>query len=165
LPNGNPKFFPMKNNRRKHKEKVPAWIEMRRKVNEPAPLNKQWSVEERKSVLDYLHGDVTDDAVKACCYYEYARASETLRRARREFDQNDPRDSSVTISNYFPPWILNADRLCFLQCENFPQSAWRDLTKEERANFQSLFKPIGHWPIIIDVRMLDALRVFDQFKQ
>ena len=41
----------------------------------------------------------------------------------------------------------------------------RDLTKEERANFQSLFKSISHWPIIIDVRRLDALRVFDQFKQ
>lgn len=151
--------------RRKHKEKVPAWIEMGRKTNEPAPLNKQWSVEERESVLDYLYGDIANDAVKACCYYEYARASETLRRARREFDQSDPRDLSVTVSNYFPGWILNADRLCFLQCKDFPQSAWRDLTKEDRANFQSLFKPISHRPIITDVRKLDALRVFDQFKQ
>jgi hypothetical protein len=37
--------------------------------------------------------------------------------------------------------------------------------KKEQANFRSLFKAISFRPIITDVRMLDALHVFDQFKQ
>ena len=63
------------------KNEVGIWIEMRRKANEPAPLNKQWSIEEKESILDYLHGDLKPHEVKACCYYEYARAADTLRRA------------------------------------------------------------------------------------
>lgn len=42
-------------------------------------MKREWSVEERESILDYLHGDV-GHGVKACCYYEYARASEILRK-------------------------------------------------------------------------------------
>src|SRR5215471_13208471 len=114
------------------KNQVGSWIETQRKLNEPAPLNEHWSVKEKESILDYLHGDIADDEVKPCCYYEYARASETLRKARREYKPADPDNSSLTVSNYFPPWVLNPRRFCFLQCPNFPSSAWRDLSKEEQ---------------------------------
>jgi hypothetical protein len=52
-----------------------------------------------------------------------------------------------------------------LHCSNFPNSPWRDLTEEEREDLRLLFKPISAWPITTDVRRLNALRVFDQFKQ
>jgi hypothetical protein len=137
-----PKFFSVKrkHSKRQSEAKIesepeiewPYSREVWSKAKKPAPLSKQWSIKEKEAILDYLHGYVADDEVKACCYYEYARASEPLRRARREFNQNDPRTSSVTISNYFPRWILNADRFCFLQCKNFPRSAWRDLTRKSK---------------------------------
>jgi hypothetical protein len=151
--------------RRKRTNKVPGWIEKQRKLNEPVPLNKKWSIEEKESILDYLHGDVEPDEVKACCYYEYARASETLRKARREYNPADPDNSLLRISRYFAPWILNPQRFCFLQCKNFPNSPWRDLGEEEREDLRLLFKRISPWPIITDVRMLDARRIFDGFKQ
>jgi len=56
-------------------------------------------------------------------------------------------------------------RFCFVLCYNFPNSAWRDLTEEERENFRLLFKSISPWPIITDVRALNAIAVFDRFKQ
>jgi hypothetical protein len=52
-----------------------------------------------------------------------------------------------------------------LQCNNFPNSAWRDLNEKEREHIRLLFKPISPWPIITDVRMLKARGVFDRFKQ
>ena len=121
-------------------------------------MKRQWSVEERESILDYLHGDV-EHGVKACCYYEYARSSEILRKARREY--NPARE----ISDCFPPWVINPQRSCFLQCSSFPNSPWRDLSNEERENYGLLFKLISHWPIITDVRNLEAIRVFDRFKR
>jgi hypothetical protein len=135
----------------------------RRKLREPAPFKKKWSVQEKESILDYLHGDLEQDEVKACCYYEYARESETLRKARQEYDPAGPENSSLRISNYFPAWVHSQS--CFWQCNNFPDSAWRDLTQEEREDLRLLFKRISPWPIITDVRMLDARRIFDDFKQ
>jgi hypothetical protein len=155
---GQPKFFPMKN-------EVASWIEIQRKVNEPAPLNKDWSNEEKESSLYYLHGFIVGNEVKACCYYEYARASETLRKARREYDPVNPEDSSLKISRYSPHWIIEAQRWCFVQCINFPNSPWRDLGREERENFRLLLKPISPWPIITDLRALNAIGVFDRFKR
>lgn len=134
------------------------------RVHRPAPFTKKWSFEEKESILDYLHGDIDAEEVKACCYYEYARASEILRKAWREYDPAQPHNSSLTISRYFP-WALAAQRFCFLQCTNFPNSAWRDLSKEEREHIGPLFKAVSPSPIITDVRMLNALRIFDRFKQ
>jgi hypothetical protein len=166
---GEPKISAMKNQqakkRRKRKTEFPYWFQMQRKVNEPAPLDKEWSVEEKESILDYLHGDLKPDEAKACCYYEYARASETLRKAQREYNRADPANSSLTIGHYFPFWVLDGGRWCFLQCNNFPNSAWRDLNEKEREHIRLLFKPISPWPIITDVRMLKARGVFDRFKQ
>jgi hypothetical protein len=153
-----PKFFPMKN-------EVGTWIEIQRKVNEPAPLNKHWSVEEKESILDYLHGDIGRDEAKACCYYEFARQSATLRRARREYGAAHPDGAALRIERHFPPWILNADRFCFLKCRNFPNSGWRDLSKNEREYMQPFFKAITPRPIITDLRALNAIGVFDQFKR
>ena len=164
-----PEIFPMKNKqskrRRKPKTEIPYWIEKQRKINEPAPFTRKWSAEEKESILDYMHGETARDQVKACCYYEYARASETLRKARREYNPADPDNSLLRISRYFTPWILNPQRFCFLQCKNFPNSPWRDLSETERKDLRLLFKCISHWPIITDVRMLDARRIFDDFKQ
>jgi len=151
--------------RRKPEGEFPYSFQMQRKVNEPAPLSKRWSIKEKESILDYLHGDVADDEAEACCYYEYARASETLRKARREYNPADPDNSSLRISSHFPSWVIDGRRFCFLQCSNFPRSAWRQLTKKEREDFRRLFKPISPWPIITDARKLNALGVFDRLKQ
>jgi hypothetical protein len=138
---------------------APSIIARAQRVRRPAPLTKNWSIEEKQSILDYLHGEIAGEEVKACCYYEYARASETIRKARREYDP------SRLISDYFPPWVLNPLRFCFLQCPNFFGLAWRDLSKQEREHIRLLFKPVSPRPIITDVRALNALRIFDQFKQ
>jgi hypothetical protein len=128
-------------------------------------LNKQWSTEEEEPILDYLHGDVPTDEVKACCHYEYARASETLGQARTQYDPADPENSSLVIARRFPGWVLDSLRFCFLQCGNFPDSAWRDLSKKERECIRPLFKAITPRPIITDLRALNAIGVFDQFKR
>jgi hypothetical protein len=102
------------------KNEAGVWIEKQRKVTEPAPLNKQWSVEEKESILDYLLGEVEPDEVKACCYYEYGRASETLRKARREYNPADPDNSSLTISYYFPALGIGRTTLLFFALQQFP---------------------------------------------
>jgi hypothetical protein len=150
--------------RRKPTKKVPGWVEKQRKLNEPAPFNKKWSVEEKESILAYVHGEIPNDEVKACCYYEYARMSETLRKARRACDRSDPDNSLLVLSRYFPWWVHDQQRLWFLQCHNFPNLPWRDLTKEERENIRDHFKPVSPRPIITDVLMLRGTGVFDAFR-
>jgi hypothetical protein len=158
----------MKNRRRtrtrKRKAETLHWSELLQQVNEPAPLNKQWSVEEKESILDYVHGGIPNDEVKACCYYEYARMSETLRKARRACDPSDPDNSWLVLSRYFPWWVRDQQRLCFLQCHNFPNLPWRDLPKEEREYIRGFFKPVSPRPIITDVLMLRGTGVFDAFR-
>jgi len=65
--------------------KIPDWFAAWKKRNRPAPLTKRWSIEEPEAILDYLHRDMPADEAAAACYYEYARESETLRKARREY--------------------------------------------------------------------------------
>src|SRR5439155_24283190 len=64
---------------------IPDWFAAWKKRNRPAQLRKQWSTEEPEAILDYLYGDVVDGELQAARYYEYARQSETVRQARREY--------------------------------------------------------------------------------
>jgi hypothetical protein len=159
----------MKNRRRtrtrKRKAETLHWSELLQQVNESAPLNKQWSVEEKESILDYVHGEIPDDEIKTCCYYEYARMSQTLRKARRACDPSDPDNSLLVLSRYFPWWVRDQQRLCFLQCHNFPNLPWRDLSKEEREYIRGFFKPVSPRAIITDVLMLRGTGVFDALQR
>jgi hypothetical protein len=148
----------------KPEAKTAHWSELLQRVNEPAPLNKEWSTEEKESILDYLHGHIALDQVQACCYYEFSRLSGTLRKARRIYDPSDPDNSLLIVSRCFPPWVLDPQRLSFLQCNNFPNSPWRDLRKEEREHIRAFFQPVSPRPIITDVLMLRGTGVFDAFR-
>src|SRR4029450_11763714 len=84
--------------RTKNREKIHAvmqsaldsWSKRPHAERKPAPLIKRWSIEEPEAILDYLHGDTPTDEVAAACYYEYARASEIFRKARREILRKVP---------------------------------------------------------------------------
>jgi hypothetical protein len=149
--------------RRKRTNKVPGWIEKQRKLNEPAPLNKKWSIEEKDSILDYLHGDIAADEVAACCYYEYARESETLRKARREYDPADPENSSFRVLICFPGWIYGQS--CFWQCPHYPALPWPELSAEERENILPFYRSPATTPVVRDVRMLKGSGVLDALVQ
>jgi len=104
-------------------------------VNEPAPLSKQWSVEEKGSILDYLHSDIPADEAKAVCYYEYARASETLRQARKQYDLDDPENSSLIIARRFSRWVSDQVRSCFLAVQKF---SWIGVARPNRRGARKL---------------------------
>src|SRR5215472_2986826 len=128
------------------------WFEKQQRVFSPAPFHKQWSVKEKESILDYLHGDIPRGEVKACCYYEYARSSETLRKARREYDVRDRENSSLRVSNYFPGWIYG--QYWFWQSWGYPDLPWRKLRKKQRRKFVIVFLQSRKAPVITDVLTL-----------
>jgi hypothetical protein len=154
---------------RKHSDEEEAgislWIEARARIDQPAPLVKQWSSEERKAILDYLHGDTPAEEVEAACYYEYARESEILRKARREYDPSNAENSSLWISHYFPGWISGQPAMAVWQCPDYPALPWCELDQAQRQNISLNFGRPGPKPIIKDVRLLNAMGVFDRFKQ
>lgn len=152
-------------NQRAAKTLIPDWFAARIDRNRPVPLTKQWSTEEREAILDYLHGDTPANEAAAACYYEYARASETLRKARREYDPANSTNSSLQVSHYFPGWVSDWPALAVWQCLDYPASPWRELNEAQRQNISLNFGRPGPTPVITDVRMLNAMHVFDRFKQ
>lgn len=153
----------MKNRRPVSRKIDRLWWEKRQHVLRSAPFDKQWSIKEKGSVLDYLHGDVADYEVKACCYYEYARASETLRKARRAYNPADPENSSLTVSNYPPGWTCGWFR--FWRCLGYPVSPWRELSPEQQKEIVTDFLKSPHAPPIRDVLVLKGTGVLDTLAQ
>ena len=150
-------------NQRAAKDLSPDRFAARIDRNRPEPLEKHWSTEERKAILDYLHGETPANEAAAVCYYEYARASETLRKARREYDPANSTNSSLQVSDYFPGWVWNW--LAVWQCPDYPALPWCELDQAQRQNISLNFGRPGPKPIIRDVRLLNAMGVFDRFKQ
>ncbi len=184
-------FFGVKkkpsNRSRKTKETVPnepdanhlGWLEKWRQALRPAPLNKKWSVEEKESILDYLHGDIAPNEARACCYYEYARASETFRKARREYVRalrrfrgkrrlrlaDAAEQSSSKVFSNFPGWVTAPAAVAVWQCSGFPRLPWRKLTDTQQKKFLLDLAPTGPSPVITDVRMLAGMKIFEKFEQ
>jgi hypothetical protein len=128
-------------------------------MKKPATFTKKWSVEEKESILDYLHGTIRTEEVKACCCYEYARASGTLWRARQKYDPADAENSSLTVFCGFPGWIYGQS--CFWQCANYPILPWRELTEEEQQPVLIDFQKTSPTPVIRDVLMLKGGGILD----
>ena len=156
---------------------IPDWFAARKKRNRPA-LTKQWSIEEPEAILDYLHGDTPADEVAAACYYEYARESETLRKARREYGRTlkrfrgkrrlrlaDVEQSSSKVFSNFPGWVTAPSAVAVWQCSGYPRLSWRELTDAQRKKFLLDLTPAGPSPVITDVRMLAGMKIFKKFEQ
>jgi hypothetical protein len=146
------------------KSSLDSWSEAPAVINKPAPLIKRWSEEEPEAILDYLHGDTPSDEVKACCYYEYARASEVFRKAREAFDPVDFEESFYRIIVDFPvfrDWRL----LEILICPDYPTLPWSELNGAQRKEIQDYFVKPRPTPLITDAWHLDAMHIFDRFKQ
>lgn len=133
---------------------------------------KQWSLEEPEAILDYLHGDIPSDQVKACCYYEYARASELFQAGRNLYDTHDEiqrRRSNTERSIYsviaadFCPLLRVWRGLEILICEGYPEHAWRELTDAQRQDICIHFVRSRTLPIATDSFILKSLGVFDRF--
>jgi hypothetical protein len=125
--------------------------------------------------MDYLHGDVVDGEREACCAYEYARETPVLREAaRRSRDIASQAGLPVikvieTVAEEIEQrfscggLILQSPWLEFILCSNFPEKPWNSLSPEDRAGILHAFAaPRG---LVLDVRRLDAMGVFDSLKE
>jgi hypothetical protein len=98
---------------------------------------KQAIDEELLPWMDYLRGDVVDGEFKAACQYEYARESNTLRRAAELFKGQasaHPGEISIKIENEFHcgSWFVSPDWGFIWQCLSFPEKGWNQLSEAER---------------------------------
>jgi hypothetical protein len=130
---------------------------------EPVPLEREWSKTERDAILDYLHGDIPRDEVKACCYYEYARTSEMFRRARRVYEKE--KDLSSVILADLPVLLKGWRGLQILICPDFPNLPWRELSEAKRKEIARHFLQPQATPLITNSVILEGIGVFDQFKR
>jgi hypothetical protein len=160
-----------------------SWERGASATTNPVPLKKRWSTDEPEAILDYLHGDTPTREVKACCYYEHARASETLRRmrpeilrnapqsvlskVRRKYDPANAEDLLRWIGGYIPAWLQDWRSELFI-CPGYPKLPWRDLSGEEQKSFVEHFvktKP----PLLTRTGtqsfILNKRGIFDRFKQ
>jgi hypothetical protein len=150
---------------------------MRTKIFEK---NKQWSVEEREAILDYLHGDTPLDETEACCYYEYARTSRRFRATRLRYNRaykraveilrnagrEDDRATEMAlciVMDKLP--IYGHWRREVLVCAGYPKVPWRELKKEQKQDIKLNFVKISPTPVITDARILNAVEVFDHLKR
>ena len=127
------------------------------------------------SCMDYLHGDVVDNEFEAACCYEYAREAPYLRVAAiRSRDIASESNLPVikiieTVAEEIEQrfscggLILQSPWLEFILCSNFPQIPWNQLSSEDRDEILCAFPvPQG---LLVDVRRLDAMGVFDSLKE
>ena len=157
---------------------IPNWFAEWIDRNRTEPLEKQWSTEEPEAILDYLHGNVADRESQAACYYEYARESETLRKARREYARAlrrfrgrrrltlaDVEQSSSRIFSSFPGWVTAPTAVAVWQCSGYPRLPWRELTDAQQKQLLLDLASVSLGPVITDVRMLAGMKVFEKFEQ
>ena len=140
------------------------------------------SVEEREAILDYLHGDIPPREAKACCYYEYSRTSEVIRKARREILRKVPlrvrrklqrKYDSANVNDLLkwiavakiPAWLQDWRRLEILICPGYPELPWRELNDVQRKAIQIHFVETRSTPVVTDSWMLNAMGVFDRLKE
>lgn len=145
---------------------------------EAVPLQKQWSCDEPEAVLDYLHGDIRGEEVKACCYYEYARTSQLFRKARSLFtlglqtDSTSEKESwrvqvacdgviAAGLSSLLTEWR----GLEIVSCDGFPDKPWSELTGQQRQDICMHFVAPRIIPVVTDSFILKKRGVFDQFEK
>lgn len=113
------------------------------------PKTRRATDEELRSNMDYLHGDVVDDQVKAACQYEYARQSSILRKASQLISNDPTADPGEVLSQierqFFPipqifrvppsaadNWLISHQWSFIWQCPSFPAIGWNQLSEAER---------------------------------
>lgn len=148
----------------------------------PAPLIKQWSIKEPEAILDYLHDETLTNEVKACCDYEYARASKTLQQARRNYligfrglkrkrrgkwrpTMAEVEQAASKVLENSPGWLAGHAARAFWQCPSYPRLPWRQLSGEQRGDFQTYLAPPGPRSVITDVRTLAGMKIFEKFER
>lgn len=141
--------------------------EVDNRAPEVGPWKRNWSRDEPEAVLDYLHGDTPVKEVEACCYYEYARASDLFLTARRLYDVSDDAGVHISLS---PIVTAGSCRLLqgwrgleILRCAGYPDLPWRELTEAQKKDIVIYFVPSRMLPIATDSFVLKALGVFDKF--
>jgi len=122
------------------------------------------------------------DEAAAACYYEYARESETLRKARREYGRTlqaerrprrrkrrltvtDAEQASHSVLSKFSGWIAGPAAVAVWQCPDYPRKPWRGLTDTRRKKLVLDLGAIGPGSVITDVRMLAGMKIFEKFEQ
>lgn len=163
-----PKLLPMKRAQSANEDErseLSQFLAGETKRKQPAPLDVKWSIDEPQAILDYLHGDTPTAEVEAACYYEYARASEILRKARREYDPNEPEDSAYRALWSYPEWVADWPALAVWTCRDYPALPWRALDKEQRESILPSFRWASAVPLIPDARRLAGTDIFDRLKR
>ncbi|MEI6493100.1 MAG: hypothetical protein WCO94_11175 [Verrucomicrobiota bacterium] len=118
------------------------------------------------SCMQYLHGDVADGNYEAACIYEYARASEILRKAARLLRGGlkveevfcEMKHHNAHVQNFLELW----------ECPSFPEKSWNQLTATERERIALAYPfPADK---VLPLRMnevwnLESNGIFDELKR
>ena len=131
---------------------------------------------DQSSTMDYLHGDVVGNEYEAACCYEYAREAPYLRVAAiRSRDIANESNLPVikiieTVAEEIEQrfscgrLILQSPWLEFILCSNFPQTPWNQLPCRGPRRDSRVLSPFREG-LMVDVRRLDAMGVFDSLKE
>ena len=103
--------------------------------------------------MDYLHGDVVDNELKAACYYEYKRESAHLCEMARFWGKE--KHSYKEFEKKGLIW----------QCPSFPRKSWNELSQQERSNVLQGFRWGKIRPLlVVDLWTLKVTGIFDQLE-
>jgi hypothetical protein len=149
-----------------------TWEAKRRK--EHLEFVKRFTFHTSTTFMDYLHGDVREEETDLACFYEYARESkivweaaderDALQRASRHVDLEQV---ALSVIRRHPEqwWAKAFWAMKFLMCESFPKSDWNELSNAQRDKIMDGPSRRGAPPLpMIDVYMLEAMGVFEEFK-
>jgi hypothetical protein len=132
--------------------------------------NMHFDVPEESAILNYLHGDIARREMEAAVYWEYCRLnSEAVRVAslyRRAVNSgsDDPMLQTMIEANSYQ--FMNSQWGAIWSSPSFPAAPWIDLRAEEKNEILPfLTTPAADRPLPTkDVRLLDAMKVFDEWK-
>lgn len=174
-PTVNPRLSAGRSNRTPSKNappKTPWWFQKNGQKISPSKNPKLPPAEMKElkseyllSCMQYLHGDVAGGNYEAACIYEYARASEILRKAA-QLSRSGLKVEEVFCEMNHHAHVQNFPELW--ECPSFPEKSWNQLTTTERERIALAFPlPADK---VLPLRMnevwnLESNGIFDELKR
>jgi hypothetical protein len=137
------------------------------------PLLKEkmrFEVPETSAILNYLYGEVPSREMEAAAYWEYCRVNPEVVRVANLYRHvvnsggNDP--MLQTMIEAKSSQLMGSPWAAIWSSPSFPAVPWIDLRAEEKNEIlPALTTPASDRPLPTwDVRLLDAMKVFDHWK-
>lgn len=137
----------------------------------PFQQSRKWVESEREAILDYLHGHIPGDEVKAAASYELARESASFRYAAARFKKGAENEicapSCIAKGRLadFDFLIMQWPWRAIWTCHRFPKLPWTKLTPSEKREIQPHFARGAQRPFnTLDVDLLAGMKVIEKLQ-